>query len=91
MKKYIDKSAFYHYGKLPEVCIHSPIKDQYSDYYIPRVKCNCGSDEWIEEGCTMIIAHYPDNTPMYKDVHRCKKCHEVRMADHVDVQKNGEF
>lgn len=79
------KSEFYHFGILPQVCIHSANEDKYSKMYTPREKCDCGHDEWIEEGCTMILGHYPDRTPMYKDVHRCKKCNEVRMSDHIGI------
>ena len=76
-------SEFYHFGLLPQVCIHSLVEDQYSKMYIPREKCDCGSSEWWTEVCTMILGHYDDGTPMYKDVHRCAICKEVRMADHV--------
>gem|GEM_PF-3100473 len=80
-------SEFFHFGVLPQVCIHSPIHDQYSDSYIPEKSCKCGSEEWLEEGCTMILFHYADGTPAYKDVHRCKKCYEVRMATHKGIKK----
>lgn len=79
----LNKSEFFHFGILPRISIHSPIEDQYSSMYIPRKLCDCGSEQWIEEGCTMILGHYPDGTPLYKDVHRCKNCNEVRMADHI--------
>ncbi len=79
-------SEFYHFGILPQICIHSAIEDQYSRMYTPRQKCDCGCSEWDEEGCTMILGHYADGTPVYKDVHRCKQCHEVRMADHIGVK-----
>lgn len=81
-----NNSEFYHFGILPQLCIHSPFKDQYSQMYIPREKCDCGCNEWIEEGCTMILGHYPDGTPVYKDVHRCKKCYEIRIADHIGIK-----
>jgi hypothetical protein len=84
----INKSEFYHFGLLPSVSIHSPIEDQYSKMYIAREKCDCGCNEWIEKGCTMILGHYPDGTPLYKDVHRCKKCNKVRMADHIGLSDN---
>lgn len=77
------KSEFYHFGILPSVCIHSPHEDQYSKMFIPREKCDCGHDKWMEEGSTMILGHYPDGTPIYKDVHRCEKCNQVRMSDHI--------
>lgn len=90
MKEHIDKSAFYYFGLLPEVCIHSPLQDQYSKSYIPRVKCDCGCTEWIEQGCTMAMGYYPDKTPMCRNVHRCKECHGVRMADHIGAQSDGD-
>ncbi len=82
---YLNKSEFYHFGILPQICIHSPLEDEYSYMYIPRDKCECGSTEWIEQGCTMLLGHYGDGTPIFKDVHRCKKCNEVRMADHIGI------
>ena len=85
MKEAQDKSEFYHFGILPQVCIHSVEEDQYSKMYKAREKCDCGSSDWLEEGCTMIICYYFDGTPVYKDVHRCKKCNNVRMADHIGV------
>lgn len=88
MNNWISESAFLNFGLLPEVCIHSIEEDQYSKLYIPRKKCDCGSNEWIEEGCTMVLAHYPDGTPIYKDVHRCKNCFEVRMADHISIDQS---
>ncbi len=90
MQNDIDKSAFYHFGILPQIYIHSPKEDQYSKSYIARVKCDCGCTEWLEDGCTMILGHYYDGTPIYKDVHRCKQCKEVRMAHHVSAQNDGE-
>jgi hypothetical protein len=82
----LNDSEFYHFGILPQVSIHSPIYDQYSDMYIPRETCDCGCKEWKEEGCTMILGHYQDGTRVYKDVHRCKNCKEVRMADHIGIK-----
>ncbi len=79
-----NKSEFYHFGILPRACIHSPIPDQYSPMYKPQEECEkCGCKEWHTKGCSMILGHYPDGTPMYKDVHRCKNCFEVRMAFHI--------
>lgn len=88
MKEIINKSEFYHFGILPQKCIHSPIRDQYSDSYNPDVTCKCGSSDWMQEGCTMILGHYLDGTPMYKDVHRCKSCFEVRMATHKGIKND---
>jgi hypothetical protein len=75
-------SAFLNFKLLPEVALHTIEEDEYSELYIPREKCDCGCSEWIEKGCTMILGFcYGD--PIYKDVHRCKECDEVRMADHI--------
>lgn len=84
-----NSSEFFHFGILPSVCIHSPQTDQYSHMYKPREECGCGSNEWTEEGCTMELGTYL-GTPIYKDVHRCKACKEVRVADHIGVLENDE-
>lgn len=76
-------SEFFHFGILPAVCIHSPLEDRYSKMYIPREKCDCGSLEWLEEGCSMRLGNYPDGTAIYKNVHRCWFCSELRMSDHI--------
>jgi len=80
-------SEFYHFGILPQLCIHSPMEDEYSKMYIAREKCDCGSSNWLEN-CTMILGHYPDGTAIYKDVHRCSECFEVRVADHIGLKNN---
>lgn len=73
------KSEFFHFGILPRVCIHSPIEDQYSKMYLPREKCECGSSQWIDGEINITNGlEFPR-----KQVHRCKECDEVRMADHI--------
>lgn len=62
-------------------------KDPYCKMYKAQEVCDCGSKEWIEQGCTMILGHYPDGTPIYKDVHRCKKCNKVRLAQHIGYKE----
>lgn len=84
MSEWTDKSEFYHFGLLPQVCIHSPIEDQYSKMYTPRQACDCGCAEWID-GKMDIIVPVGFKFPQ-KDVHRCKQCNEVRMADHIGVE-----
>ena len=83
--EWTNKSEFYHFGILPEICIHSPIEDKYSKMYTPREKCDCGCSEWIEGKMDIVK---PVNGYQYpqKDVHRCKNCNEVRMADHIGVK-----
>ena len=82
MKESQDKSEFYHFGLLPSVCIHSLVEDEYSKMYVPRKECECGSFEWIE-GEMDIIKPVPGFNYPKKNVHRCKVCNEVRMADHI--------
>lgn len=88
--EWTNNSEFYHFDILPQLTIHTVIPDDYSPMYKPRERCDCGCDEWLEEGCTMILGHYPDGTPVYKDVHRCKTCYEVRMADHIGIIQSNE-
>lgn len=83
--EWTDKSEFYHFGILPQVSIHSPIEDQYSKMYIPRLKCDCGCTEWTEGKMDMFKPVNGYSFPQ-KDVHRCKECNDVRMADHVGVK-----
>ena len=87
MKDYIDKSEFYHFGILPQVCIHSLDEDQYSCMFTPRESCDtCGSKEWIES--TMkIVEDYGDFEYPKKRVHRCKLCNDIRMADHKGTKE----
>lgn len=81
----INESAFYHFGILPSVCIHSPIEDQYSSMYIPREKCKCGCSEWVEGEMKIVEDSMGYEFPK-KNVHRCKDCNDVRMADHIGVK-----
>lgn len=81
----IKNSPFYHYGILPEVCIHSTKEDEYSKMYSPREKCDCGSSEWIEGKMDIVQPVHGYKFPQ-KDVHRCKKCNEVRVADHIGIK-----
>lgn len=74
------KSEFFHFGILPQVSIHSPIIDYYSKMYIPRETCECGSKEWIDSTMIMFEGYAP------KDIHRCKKCNEIRVADHIGAK-----
>ena len=78
-------SAFFHFGILPSISIHSPIEDQYSKMYIPREKCDCGCSEWIEGKMDIIKPSMGLSWPK-KNVHRCKDCNEVRMADHIVIK-----
>lgn len=79
-----DKSEFHHFGILPAICIHSLAQDQYSKMYKPRLLCECGSDEWIEGKMDVIKPVNGYKFPQ-KDVHRCKSCNEVRVADHIGM------
>lgn len=84
MKKERDKSPFFHFGLLPKICIHSLKEDQYSKMYTPREKCECGCVEWINSTMELLK---PSNAYYFppKEVHRCKNCNEVRMADHIGI------
>jgi hypothetical protein len=73
------KSEFYHFGLLPAVCIHCLIEDEYSIMYKPQEICECGHSEWIESTMIKFISLIPSN------VHRCKKCNEVRIAHHIGI------
>ena len=80
-----DKSEFFHFGLLPEICIHSLEVDQYSKMYVPREKCDCGFAEWVEGKMDIVKPMNGYRFPT-KAVHRCKSCNEVRMADHIGVK-----
>lgn len=82
------KSEFYHFGILPDTCIHSIVEDEYSKMYMPQERCACGCLEWLTEGCKMILFIHLDGTPIYKDVHRCKNCGEVRLAYHIGTKEH---
>lgn len=81
----IKNSEFFHFGILPSVCIHSPIEDEYSKMYNPRQKCECGCEEWVD-GLMDIVKPMNGYEFPKKNVHRCAKCSEVRMADHIGVK-----
>lgn len=76
-----NKSEFFHFGILPQVCIHSLVQDEYSCMYSPQANCECGSSEWIDS--TMEIV----NGLPIKDVHRCKHCNKVRLATHIGYKE----
>lgn len=77
-------SEFYHFDILPQICIHSLMEDEYSKMYTPREKCSCGCAEWLEGKMDIIKPVNGYKFPQ-KDVHRCKNCSEVRMADHISI------
>lgn len=74
----ISKSEFYHFGILPQVCIHSLDEDEFSKMYTPQEKCDCGCGDWIESEMQICANFYSP-----KKVHRCKTCNEVRIANHI--------
>ncbi len=78
----ISNSEFYHFGILPQICIHSIIEDEYSKMYIAREICDCGCKEWIEGTMKILEDSFGYEFPK-KEVHRCKECNEVRMSDHI--------
>jgi hypothetical protein len=80
-----DKSEFFHFGILPQVCIHSLDEDEYSKMYIPQEKCDCGCSDWIES--TMKIIEDRIGYNFHKRVHRCKECNEVRIANHIGYKE----
>ena len=79
----MENSAFYQFGLLPEICIHSLDEDQYSPMYIPREKCDNGHSDWIESTIQMF-----SNFDSPKRVHRCKICNDVRMSDHISIEND---
>lgn len=76
------KSEFYHFGILPQVCIHSLDEDEYSIIYTPQEKCKCGCSDWIESTMQMF-----KNFDSQKRVHRCKECNQVRIAHHIGYKE----
>jgi hypothetical protein len=78
-------SEFLLSGKLPKVCIHTPLGDQYSKYYEPEKKCKCNCDNWIDGEMDIIKSIEGFNFPP-KKVHRCKNCNAVRVAHMIEVQ-----
>jgi len=81
MEECRNNSEFYHFGILPRVCIHSPEPDQYSHMYVPEERCKCGCVEWVDG--KMPLAELMGVPCMFKDVHRCKACNDIRMANHI--------
>jgi len=73
-------SNFLSTGKLPDVCIHTPIEDAYSEYFLPRITCDCGSVDWMDGELKVIKDSFGYEFPK-KPVHRCKSCNEIRLAD----------
>ena len=82
------KSEFYHFGILPQICIHSLMEDEYSKMYTPREKCSCGYAEWLEGKMYIVKSANGYKFPQ-KDVHRCKNCNEVRMADLIAINESN--
>ncbi len=85
MDEFTKNSEFYHFGILPEICIHSIVEDEYSKMYIPREKCDCGGTEWIEGKMDIVKPINGYRFPQ-KEVHRCKICNEVRVSDHIGLK-----
>lgn len=77
-----NKSEFFHFGILPQECIHSVDEDKYSKMYIPQEKCDCGCSDWVESSMKIFKDSMGYEFPK-KRIHRCKECNEVRMAQHV--------
>lgn len=74
--------------KLPKVCIHNAKQDGFSSKYKPREVCKCGKSKWTTEGCTMLVHATPHGIEIYKSVHRCEACNEVRLTDLI--KENNE-
>lgn len=70
-------NEFYHFGILPQKCIHTPIPDQYSKMYIPQESCECGCKDWVDSTMELF------KMMPVKHVHRCAACNEVRIANHL--------
>ncbi len=83
------KSEFYHFGIIPDICIHSLDEDQYSKMYSPQEKCDCACLEWIESTMKIIKSSSGLEFPK-KRVHRCKNCNEVRMATHIGIKNENK-
>ncbi len=85
INEYKNKSEFYHFGLLPEICIHSLDEDEYSKMYTPNETCEaCGGKEWIES--TMRILDLPEKLYPAKRVQKCKDCESVRIAHHIGIK-----
>ncbi len=87
MTNWISKSEFFHFGILPQVCIHSLDEDNYSKMYTPQERCKCGCSDWIESTMKMFQDSFGYEFPK-KRVHRCKSCNEVRIAHHIGIKEN---
>ena len=83
---YIKNRDFFHFGTLPQICIHSLDEDEYSPKYKPNEICECGCDEWIESEMKIVKDLDGYEFPK-KRVHRCKQCNEVRIAKLIDTDK----
>lgn len=84
-KNMLDRSCFYHFGILPQACIHSLIEDEYSKMYEPEKNCKCGCENWYEDDAVLFIGLPP------KKVHRCKRCNELRMGIHIGMKQAHEI
>ena len=82
----LNNSEFYHFGILPQVCIHSLDEDEYSKMYVPQEKCDCGCSDWIESTMKIIKDSFGYEFPK-KRVHRCTECNEVRIAHHIGYKE----
>jgi hypothetical protein len=80
---HLKKSDFFDFGIIPKVCIHSLQEDEYSKFYIPIDKCNCGCNKWVESEMNILKSKYGYSFPK-KKVHRCAKCNEVRLANKIE-------
>jgi hypothetical protein len=85
MRSILNEIEFYHFGLLPQVCIHSLDKDEYSKSYIAQEICDCGCKEWIESTIKMFEDYMEYDFPL-KRVHRCQQCNTVRIAHHIGVK-----
>ena len=81
------KSEYFHFGLLPETCIHSLDEDEYSKMYIPQQLCDCGCSEWVESTMKIVEDSYCFTFPT-KRVHRCKSCNEVRISNHIGIKQS---
>jgi hypothetical protein len=82
-----NNSAFYHFGILPAICIHTLDEDEYSKMYIVKEICECGCKEWIESTMKIVEDSMGYEFPA-KRVHRCKNCNQVRLANHIGNKEN---
>ncbi len=79
------KSEFFHFGILPQVCIHSLDEDEYSKMYQPITNCEkCNCEDWVESRMKIFEDSIGYKFPL-KRVHRCKNCNDVRIAKHIGM------